>query len=213
MPRAPRYGVKFVGYLADVIARKYGRDVEYAGLDFVSGAASMHADGGWVIVPKRIDLKPFLESLPKLANELQEALLRQRNGELSQKATGVPERGGADDMVSVSFGPNAVSVAPGTVINRFIKQLTKRFIEIEQVLEQAEEIGLRIKRRPYSEYLDGIDKTGICRVESHGFALFADGRLIFYPNYQVVLVKWQGSNLFQVFPWEGPSPPTNVGPA
>jgi hypothetical protein len=107
MPRAPRYGVKFVGYLANVIARKYGRDVEYAGLDFVSGAASMHADGGWVIVPKRIDLKPFLESLPKLANELQEALLRQRNDELSQKATGVPERGGADNMVSVSFGPNA----------------------------------------------------------------------------------------------------------
>jgi hypothetical protein len=45
-PRAPRYGVKFVGYSADVIARKYGRDVEYAVLDFVSGAASMNADGG-----------------------------------------------------------------------------------------------------------------------------------------------------------------------
>jgi hypothetical protein len=89
MPRAPRYGVKFVGYLANVIARKYGRDVEYAGLDFVSGAASMHADGGWVIVPKRIDLKPFLESLPKLANELQEAHISgnaQRTRHLFSKA-------------------------------------------------------------------------------------------------------------------------------
>jgi hypothetical protein len=169
MPREPRYGVKFVGYSAEVIARKNGRDVEYAMLDFVSGAASMHAHGGWVIVPKRIDLKPFLESLPKLANELQEALLRQRNGESSQQAIGVPERGVADDMVSVSFGPNT--------------------IEIERVLEQAEEIGLRIKRRPYSEYIDEIAKTGIARVEGHGFGLFFDGRLIFYPSYQAVLVK------------------------
>jgi hypothetical protein len=112
MPRAPRYGVKFVGYSGDVIARKYGRDVEYAVLDFVSGAASMHADGGWVTVPKRIDLKPFLESLPKLTNELQEALLRQRNGESSQQATGVPERGATDDMVSVSFGPNTGFCGP-----------------------------------------------------------------------------------------------------
>jgi hypothetical protein len=72
MPPEPRYGVKFVGYSAYVIARKYGRDVEYATLGFVTGAAFMKADGGWVTVPKRIDLKPFLESLPKLANELQE---------------------------------------------------------------------------------------------------------------------------------------------
>jgi hypothetical protein len=200
MPREPRYGVKFVGYSADVIARKNGRDVEYAGLDFVSGAASMCADGGWVTVLKHIDLKPFLASLPKLANKLQEALLRQRNGESSQQATGALERGAAEDMVSVSFGPNIVSVAPGTAINRFIRQLTKRFIEIERVLEQAEEIGLRIKRRPYSEYIDQIAKTGICRVEVHGYALFFGGRLIFYPSYQAVLVKERGPNLFQIFP-------------
>jgi hypothetical protein len=85
-------------------------------------------------------------------------------------------------------------VAPGTVINRFTRQLTKRFIEIERVLEQAEEIGLRIKRRPYSEHLDDV-KTGIWPVEIHGFALFVDGRLIFYPSYQVGLIKEQGSNL------------------
>jgi hypothetical protein len=47
-------------------------------------------------------------------------------------------------MLSVSFGPNTVSVAPGTV-NRFIRQLTKRFIEIERVLEHAEEIGIMDK--------------------------------------------------------------------
>jgi hypothetical protein len=112
----------------------------------------------------------------------------------------VPEQGATDDMVSVSFGPNAVLVAPGTVINRFIRQLTERFIEIERVLEQAEEIGLRIKRRPYSEYLDEIAKTGISRLEGHGFGLFFDGRLIFYQSYKAVLVKERGPNLFQVFP-------------
>jgi hypothetical protein len=167
----------------------------YAELDFVIGGVCMHADGGSVIVPKRIDLKPFLESLPKLASELQEALLPQSNRELSQQTTGVAERGAVDDMVSVSCGPNTVLVAPGTVINRFIRQLSKRFIEIEPVLEQAEEIGLRIKRRPYSEHIDDMAKTGICRVESHGFALFIDGRLIFYPSYEVGLVKAQGSTL------------------
>ena len=167
----------------------------YAELDFVIGGVCMHADGGFVVVPKRIDLKPFLESLPKLATELEEALLRQRNRELSQQTTGVAERGAVDDMVRVSCGPNTVSVAPGTVINRFIRQLTKRFIEIELLLEQAEEIGLRIERQPYSEHLDYIAKTGICRVEGHGVALFVEGRLIFYPSYKVGLVKQQGSNL------------------
>jgi hypothetical protein len=150
---------------------------------------------------KRIDLKPFLESLPKLENELQEALMRQRNGELSQQTTGAPERTRSDDEpVTVGFGPNTVAVAPGTVIHRFIRQLTKRRIEIERVLEQAEEIGLRIKRRPYSEYINGIAETGICRVESHGFALWVDGRPIFYPKYEVFLTKRHGGNLFHVSP-------------
>jgi hypothetical protein len=46
MPRKAKYAVQFVGYLASVIAReKYGREVEYATLDFVSGATSIHADG------------------------------------------------------------------------------------------------------------------------------------------------------------------------
>ena len=98
-------------------------------------------------------------------------------------------------------GPNTdVSVAPGTVINRFIRQLTQQFIEIERVLEQAEEIGLRIKRRPHSEYLDEIANTRIPRVEVHGVALFLDGRLTFYPRHQVALVKQHGPNLFRICP-------------
>ena len=190
MPRKAKYGVQFIGYSAHVIAReKYGREVDYAMLDFVSGATSMHADGGWVMVPKRIDVEPFLKNLPKLANDLEDRL-RQRGGELSQKAAGLPEPTVlAGDMINLSYGPNTVSVAAGTEINRFIRQVTKRFTEIEQVLEQAEKIGLRIKRRPYSEYIDEIGKTGISRVEAFGFALFVDGTLIFHPNYQVLLAR------------------------
>jgi hypothetical protein len=89
MPRKAKYGVQFIGYSARVIAReKYGREVDYAMLDFVSGATSMHADGGWVMVPKRTDVEPFLKNLPKLANDLEDRL-RQRGGELSQKAVSV----------------------------------------------------------------------------------------------------------------------------
>jgi len=202
MPRKAQYGVKFVGYSAYVIARgKYGREVEYATLDFFSGAASVHADGGWVLVPKRIDLEPFLKSLPKIANELRDRC--HRDGELSQQTAGLAEpTGAADDMIRLSYGQNTVSVAPSTKITRFIRQVTKRFREFEQVLEQAEEIGLRIKRRPYSEYIGEIAETGISRVEAFGFALYVDGKLIFQPDYQVALVRSAGTRpgTFQVLP-------------
>jgi len=199
MPRKAKYGVQFIGYSARVIAReKYGREVDYAMLDFVSGTTSMHADGGWVMVPKRIDVEPFLKSLPKLANDIDDRLC-QRGGELSQKAAGQPEPTvAAGDMISLSYGPNTISVAAGTEINSFIRQVTKRFTEIEQVLEQAEKIGLRIKRRPYSEYIDEIGKTGIARVEGHGFGLFVDGRLIFHPDHQVAFVRPAGERTFEV---------------
>jgi hypothetical protein len=202
MPREAQYGVKFVGYSAYVIARgKYGREIEYATLDFVSGAASMHADGGWVLVPKRIDLEPFLKSLPEIANELRDRC--HRDGELSQQTAGLAETTGtADEMITLSCGLNTISVAPCTKTTKFIRQVTQRFTEVEQVLKQAEEIGLQIKRRPYSEYIDEIAETGLSRVEAFGFALFIDGKLIFQPDYQVRLVGPVGTrgDTFEVHP-------------
>jgi hypothetical protein len=193
MQREAQYGVKFVGYSAYVIARgKYGREVEYATLDFVSGAASMHADGGWVLVHKRIDLEPFLKSLPEIANELRDRC--HCDGELSQQTDGLAgPTGTADKMIRLSCGQNTISVAPCTKITKFIRQVTQRFTEVEQVLEQAEEIGLQIKRRPYSEYIDEIAETGLSRVEGFGSALFIDGKLIFQPDYQVLLVRPVGT--------------------
>jgi hypothetical protein len=200
MPRQAMYGVKFVGYSANLIARKYGREVEYATLDFITGGVSVMGNGGWVAASKRIDLERFLRILPKLTSELQD-LLHQRDGELVQESAGLPALAiGKGKMISLSFGPNSVSVAPGTEIKRFIRQVTKRFTEVEQVLEQAEAVGLGIKRRPYSEYIDEIAKTGLARVEGHGFGLFVDGKLIFYPKYQIALVRQVSEKTFEVHP-------------
>jgi hypothetical protein len=128
-----------------------------------------------VAVPNRVDVEPFLTELPKLADELQN-LVRQREAELLQPATGLSERTvGAGAMISVPLGPNQVVVHPGTKVKRFIRQITQRFEEIKLVLEQAWTIGLDIKRQPYSEYLDEIERTGVCGVEYHGDAYFVDG--------------------------------------
>lgn|SRR5262245_5794272 len=176
MPARAKYGAKFVGYSAYVIARKYGRDVYYAQLDFVCGAVFMLADGGWVGVQCRSDLGPFLKTLPELANELRHLLCH--------GAAQVP-----DNIISMTRGQSTVGIAPGTDVSRFIREITKRFAEIERLLEQVEETGLRIKRRPYSEYIDDIGKTGISRVEVHGLGLFVDGKLIFYPTNQVLSTR------------------------
>jgi hypothetical protein len=193
-----KYAVKFVGYSAYVIARKNGREIQYATLDFVSGAAALLAEGGCVVVPKRIDLRPFLNSLPKLTNELQFAQT-QRNRNQSQQTTVLAERTvGGRAMISLSCGSNTVAIAPGIDVPRFIRTVMKRFNEIEQILEQAETIGLRLNRRSHSAYTNEIAKTGICRVEGHGYGLFVNGRLIFYPNYQVICMRKAGETAFEV---------------
>jgi hypothetical protein len=181
-----------------VIARKYGREIQYATLDFVSGAAAMLADGGCVLVPRRIDMWPFLNSLPKLANELQ-FLQRQRDRGPSQQTTPLAERTVTGcDMITLPCGPNTVTIAPGIDVPGFIRAVMKRFNKIEQILEQAEAIGLGLNRRPHSAYIDEIAETGICRIESHGYGLFVNGRLIFYPNYQVICMRKAGETAFEM---------------
>jgi hypothetical protein len=192
--RIAQYGVKFVGYSAYVMARKYGREIQYATLDFISDVASMHANGGWVMVDNRVDLGPFLRNLPNLASELEQLLCRH----VAQALEEGENTGTAGDMITLSKGQNEVCIAPDTDVNKFIRQITKRFFEVKPVLDQAYEIGSRIKRRPYSEYLDEIKKTGIAGVESHGFGLFIDGKVSFYPDYQVAFVRPTGERTFEV---------------
>jgi len=202
MGHKAQYGVKFVGYLATVIVRKYGRELEYASLDFVTGMASVHAQWGWVS-SMRLDLGPFVKNLRQHASELQQLLAQRAARGIEQSAESRLSTSIDRKMVTLSCGKSdAICVSTGTNVNKFIRQITKRFLEIERVVEQAEQVGSRIKRRPYSEYIDEIAKTGICRVEGHGFGLFVNGRLIFYPNYQVALVRQAGENSFEVHPLE-----------
>jgi hypothetical protein len=102
MPHKAKYGVKFVGYSAHVIARKNGREVEYVQLDFITGGALIHARGGWVMVSNRVDLSAFLRSLPNLASDLRK-LLCQRAPQVVEESVGFPAvTGTASNMVSLS---------------------------------------------------------------------------------------------------------------
>jgi hypothetical protein len=181
--------VAFCGYSAYVVARRYGREMKYGELDFVSGAVHMHADDGWVLVPKRADLEPFLKTLSEDADQLQD-LVRKH----TEQTTGAVERTAlAGERIEISKGPHIVSIAPGTKVSKFIRQITQRFDEVRKALEQAEEIGSRIKRRPYSEYIDEIEKTGISRIEHHGFALLVGGKLNFSPEYRLGFARMVGN--------------------
>jgi hypothetical protein len=189
-----KFGVKFVGYSAYVIAVRNEREYDYAQLDFVTGGASVHADRGWATATSRVGLTSLVRSLPNHATELRD-LVRQRDAHLQDQSAAVGIVADAtSDWINLTIGENEVCLAPDTNINKFIRQISSRFTEIEQVLEQAEQIGARIKRRPYSEFIDEIGKTGLARVEGYGFGLFQDRKLIFHPDYQVFFTRPSGPN-------------------
>jgi hypothetical protein len=201
MAHNAKYGVKFVGYSAYVVRK--GHEGEYAVLDFVTGRASVIADLylGWVS-SKRADLGAFVRNLPTLSTELQQRLRSDPSFSFTR----------GRETVCMSCGENEICADPETEVRKFIQQITKRFLQIEAVLEQAELVGSRIKRRPYGEYIDEIRKTGLCRVEAFGFGLYLDGKLTFYPNYQVALVKPVGANVFEVRHALDPNPETGSQP-
>jgi hypothetical protein len=145
------YGVRFVGYSAEVAAwRGNGPQKNYAALDFVSGAASIYADEGFVLACNRGELAGLVSTLPE-----------------KMKAQVLPQ--------GIHLYPDRPNISK----DRFVRQITRRFVNIEHLLEQAEEIGRTIKRRPYSEYIDEIAATGCARVEHHASGLQGRGKLVF----------------------------------
>jgi hypothetical protein len=196
MPRQAKYGVKFVGYGAYVIARKNRQEVQYAMLDFVTGGVILNADRGWVRASHRVDLEPFLKSLPDRASELHQIL---RQGAVSPLVQALGEATGvATDMVTLDFGENSVWLFRNADVSKFIRKLETRFYEIKQVLQQAEEIGSQISRRPYCDYINELKETGIARVECQGFGLSIEGNLNFHPSPQVRLVTHRKPNIFEL---------------
>ena len=47
-----KYGVKFIGYSAFVVGRKFGRETQHAMLDFLTDDVSINADGGHVLAKR-----------------------------------------------------------------------------------------------------------------------------------------------------------------
>ena len=158
-------------------------------LDFVTGGAYLHADCGWVTASNRIELGPFLNSISGRADDIQKLLCQAPASALGQRVGFDAITGTAGDMVTLSFNENSMSVRRNADVNKFIRQLEKRFIEIEQVLEQAEEIGSSINRRPYCDFINEIADTDLALVEVHGFGFFIDGKLRFQLSSEVLLVR------------------------
>jgi hypothetical protein len=188
-----KYGVQFYGYVAVVVARKKGGDVECATIDFVTGVTTVYADagpnGGFVTAR---DLALFVQDLPKILPEVEELLkeLTSSGGEIrrgSYLATlaEFPSEGRVI-RIQISSGAkkHAILVPAG--------------VQFQQVINQAKLLGNSIKRRPYEEYLDELAKIGVGRVESYGFALFMDGHLRFYPERRTLLVRPVTDNTFKV---------------
>jgi hypothetical protein len=139
-----------------------------------------------VVVQKRADLSAFVDDLPKHARGL-----RQSCGENITES-------------NLACRENELFISASADIDQVIRQLAKRRSEAEQVMKQAEAIGLQIKRRPYAEYIEYIRETGISRVEVHGFGVFEHGKLFFHPERRELAVRsTESENAFIVGPADG----------
>jgi cell division protein FtsB len=105
-------------------------------------------------------------------------------------------RNGNAEYVVLDFisGAAALFATEGTLlvamqVERFVSQIAQRYREIEPILKQAHKVGSRIKRLRYEDYLEEIANTGVCRVVSYGDAFFVDGKLLYRPDRQTLLVK------------------------
>src|SRR5215469_5177360 len=147
--KLPDYAVRFIGYSARIIARRGNTD--YASLDFVSGTAALFADEGHLIVPNRPALSSAVGDLPLCIDELK-----------SSVESDTPDSDG--HRVELRGGEVTIRLNRGADVEGFVSQIARRYRAIESILEQAEKVGSEIKRSPYADYLDEIEKTGICRV-------------------------------------------------
>jgi hypothetical protein len=187
MKRNIQYGVRFVGYSARFVVLKDVAEVDYGMLDFVSGSVVLKANQGWITVPKLNDLGKAIASLPTRADRLKE-LVKQEAVETKGPVIEF-EADKADIYIYIKHGAD---------VDVFCSELAERFAEIKGFLKQAEKFGRTIKRRPYSEYIDEIERTGIARVEGHGFGLFVGGKLSFYPEPRTALVKAESPNQYRI---------------
>jgi hypothetical protein len=171
MSKGATLDVLFIGYMAQIENRQR---IVYARIDFISGHVILEADGGHVHVRRIRDLRPFVASPRQGINELKKR---------------------ADDeccKIEVSDGENKLFVEPGADLDQVILHLTERCSKTESVLRQALKVGLKVKRRPYHEHIDEIEKTGIIRLEFHGIGVFKNNKLSVRLDRREILMKCTG---------------------
>jgi hypothetical protein len=160
------YEVRFVGYAAFVVTRK--EDL-HAWLDFVTGRTRLFVRGGDVSTPSGRELSRFIAKLPTHLDELRQDTARRSSGD-----------------VEWNFGENEISLDARSNPAKIIRRFEARLHQLEPVLEQAENIGLQIVRRPYAEFIDEINETGIARIQCHGIGVFSEGSLLFTPQHLLI---------------------------
>jgi hypothetical protein len=190
MRNSLQLGVKFVGYRAMIVALENGTtEVNYAFLDFVTGSVTLVARNAMAYASTLSELVPFVASLPRQARHL-----RNMQNQSTSRFT------------DVEFGGNKVSIETNANVTQAIRDLLKRCSIIEDVLRQAHYVGKQIQRRPYEEYVAEIAATGVCRVVSHGWGLFENGKLSFYAEWREALVRSVDANTMSVKPVTPPNP-------
>jgi hypothetical protein len=130
-------------------------------------------------VPKRAALSSAVADLPSCIDELK-SLVKS----ISPDSTG--------HLVEMRREEVRICFNRGADVERFVRQLTRRYRAIEPMLEQAEEVGSEIERPPYDDYIDELARAGMARVVSYGDAFFVDGKLTYYPERQTLLIKPTG---------------------
>jgi hypothetical protein len=140
--------------MASIGGLKNGLRFNCALLDFVSGCCVLIADGGHnaACVKQLGHLHSFIGAFAKSAVKLQGAMGElPPAGQLHQGNWSVIATG--EDTITISRGNEEIKVKLPTNLLRLARQLRKRFVEIQHILNQAHAIGVHIQRRPYAEYI------------------------------------------------------------
>jgi hypothetical protein len=167
------YAVRFVGYMAVIFALK--RRAKYAELHFGVEMVRLYATGGHVTVLNRLALSSVVAGLPLYIDELKS---------LMKEAT--PSN---NDRITLDRGEARIRMDRVADVDRFVRQITQRFREIEPILESVERIGSGIIRQPYHEYVQDIGETGTGHLEFYGDAFVVGGELSYRPERQKFAVK------------------------
>src|SRR5260370_25474081 len=152
------YYVKFIGYSAFIVTK---RETQHAVIDFVSECTFIDADQATLIVRNRGDLARIV------ADFASDHLLTKDEDPAKHHTTD-----STDNEISWKKGDNEICFSLDSDPKKVIRRLERRVRQLEPVLQQAEIMGSRIERRPYSEFVDEIEATGLVRVVFHGYGTF-----------------------------------------